>query len=231
MMSGGQIIEQGTYNELMAKETGEFNRMITNFGAEEEKKSAGSADELRAAENKREVNKKGMEDVGDMTAKAGASKDIMQVEDKATGTVSGKVWWSYARAAGGVGFVVGMIGMLTLLQVCRVGNDLWLVWWSDDRFAGTFNMSGYVLVYAAWGLSQAISTYLFGVFFAFAGTRAARVLHSLAIERILKAPISFFDTTPLGRIINRFSKVGVNFVPIVQVNNFFLFIFQGSRRR
>ncbi|KAJ1344932.1 hypothetical protein BSLG_000447 [Batrachochytrium salamandrivorans] len=52
----------------------------------------------------------------------------------------------------------------------------------------------------------AIMTYAFGVYFAYHGTRAARVLHEGAITRIVRAPVLFFDTTPLGRVINRFSK-------------------------
>ena len=36
---------------------------------------------------------------------------------------------------------------------------------------------------------------------------AARKIHYNMLNRILRAPISFFDTTPVGRIINRFAKV------------------------
>ena len=36
---------------------------------------------------------------------------------------------------------------------------------------------------------------------------AASKLHQTMLSRILRSPMAFFDTTPLGRILNRFSKV------------------------
>lgn len=38
------------------------------------------------------------------------------------------------------------------------------------------------------------------------GIRAARFLHAALLENKLHTPQSFYDTTPIGRIINRFSK-------------------------
>lgn len=40
----------------------------------------------------------------------------------------------------------------------------------------------------------------------FAAFTAGRRLHWIILIGILRAPMSFFDTTPLGRIINRFAK-------------------------
>jgi len=36
--------------------------------------------------------------------------------------------------------------------------------------------------------------------------RAAGNLHEYMLTNVLKAPMSFFDTTPIGRIVNRFAR-------------------------
>ena len=38
------------------------------------------------------------------------------------------------------------------------------------------------------------------------GYNASKNLHNKAARRVLHAPMAFFDSTPLGRIMNRFSK-------------------------
>ena len=62
-------------------------------------------------------------------------------------------------------------------------------------------------VYAVLGIGQAVLV-LFGAFsLAIGGIIGSRRLHNDMLGAILRSPMSFFDTTPLGRILNRFSKV------------------------
>ena len=62
--------------------------------------------------------------------------------------------------------------------------------------------------------------YLFGIFFQVATILfsvytldAARKLHNSMLLRIMRGPMSFFETTPLGRILNRFSYCLVTMLP------------------
>ena len=61
-------------------------------------------------------------------------------------------------------------------------------------------------MYAGLGFLQALFV-LFGAFaLAVGGIFASKTLHDKMLSSIMRAPMSFFDTTPLGRILNRFSK-------------------------
>ena len=40
-----------------------------------------------------------------------------------------------------------------------------------------------------------------------AGWQASKRIHHASMASLCLAPISFFDTTPIGRILNRFAKV------------------------
>ena len=71
----------------------------------------------------------------------------------------------------------------------------------------TLTCSGcYLGIYAIFSAGQ-VAFVLFAAFsLAIASIFASRTLHSRMLKNILRSPMSFFDTTPLGRILNRFSK-------------------------
>ena len=69
-----------------------------------------------------------------------------------------------------------------------------------------FGPGFYMGIYAGLGVSQAITFFMMGSTFASLTYFASQALHRAAITRVMYAPMSFFETTPLGRIMNRFSK-------------------------
>ena len=64
----------------------------------------------------------------------------------------------------------------------------------------------YIGVYAVLGLSVIIMSNLQMAWVFYGGVTAARKLHNSLLHRVLHAPLRFFEVTPIGRILNRFSK-------------------------
>ena len=61
-------------------------------------------------------------------------------------------------------------------------------------------------VYTALGVSLTIAFFTSGAVIGLLTYFASRFLHRNAITSTMRAPMSFFETTPLGRIMNRFAK-------------------------
>ncbi|KAJ3411175.1 hypothetical protein HDV05_002641 [Chytridiales sp. JEL 0842] len=204
----GRITERGTYAELLA--TGDkFSKLMTEFGNAE--KHADDTDEKTDAEPAEKKAGLVIEDEtpNDSPQKIDDEKDkenskLIKAEEKEIGNIGGRVYYQYILAAGG--FVVAIITILIVIlaQVARIGTDLWLSWWISKNFS--LPEYRYLQVYIIWGVLQIIITLLSGVIFAVACAAAAKKLHDRALKKVFRAPMSYFDTTPLGRILNRFSK-------------------------
>ncbi|XP_064623538.1 ATP-binding cassette sub-family C member 10-like [Lineus longissimus] len=68
------------------------------------------------------------------------------------------------------------------------------------------NIKFYLTVYGCLAAGNSLFTLLRAFLFAYGGICAAKIVHSDLLKSILQAPITFFDTTPIGRILNRFSS-------------------------
>ncbi|XP_034043776.1 multidrug resistance-associated protein 7 [Thalassophryne amazonica] len=64
----------------------------------------------------------------------------------------------------------------------------------------------YLMVYGSIAVANTVFTALRAFLFAYGAICAATAIHSRLLDRVLKATMTFFDTTPLGRILNRFSS-------------------------
>ena len=191
LVKDGCICEQGTYDELMAKD-GELARLVKSHVGKE-KQSDEEVDQKKDTQKKDEPHKRGP-----------LKQNKMAEEERAVGGVKREVYTSYLTAAGGWLTVILVVACSILSQGTRIGNDLWLVAWTNKTFA--LNDAAYSGIYFAWGIVQGFFTVLLGVIMSFAFETASKRYHEDALNGVFKTPITFFDTTPLGRIVNRFSR-------------------------
>ena len=133
--------------------------------------------------------------------------NLIEVEKMEVGGVKWAVYLYYAKSTGWL-FASGTFLLYLLFQGFSVGSNIWLSQWSTDPLASTDTSvrDKYLAVYGVLGLFQALFI-MAAVACVMVGTlMASSKLHSTMLERILRSPMHFFDTTPLGRILNRFSK-------------------------
>ncbi|KIL64510.1 hypothetical protein M378DRAFT_163292 [Amanita muscaria Koide BX008] len=190
-VANGRVAEHGTYADLMATENGEFARFMNEFATkEEENKEENQAEEADENDSKTKNAKRGVA--------------LMQAEERNIGAVPWSAYKIYLSAGKGAAVIPFMFFSLALIQGVNVMASYWLVYWQEDTFHRPNGF--YMGLYAMLGGAQAFAAFLMGSSFAMLTYFASQRLHKDAVERVMRSPMSFFETTPLGRIMNRFSK-------------------------
>ncbi|KFR15692.1 Canalicular multispecific organic anion transporter 2, partial [Opisthocomus hoazin] len=135
------------------------------------------------------------------------NEKLIQVETTETGTVKLTVIWQYVKAVSPV-VCLAICFLYCCQNAAAIGANVWLSDWTNEPVVnGTqHNTAVRVGVYAALGLLQGLIVLISSFTLAMGGISAAQTLHAALLENKFHTPQSFYDTTPTGRIINRFSK-------------------------
>jgi len=134
------------------------------------------------------------------------TKKLMTTEERQTGSVQIGVYLKYIRAGGGFILFALVLFWYVISAGVNLMSSLWLSIWTADssyvRQSESFYIAGYALTALLMGIVTFIRTYGLARF----GVRSSFTLHGQVLRSVLRAPMSFFDTTPTGRILSRFSK-------------------------
>ncbi|KAL3633123.1 ABC transporter C member 13 [Castilleja foliolosa] len=135
------------------------------------------------------------------------AQDTIEAEARKEGRVEATVYKNYAAFAGWFITIVTCISAV-LMQASRNGNDLWLSFWVDTTGSNhsKYTTTLYLAVLGMFCLVNSLLTLLRAFAFAFGGLRAAIRVHDRLLQSLTDAPVSFFDQTPSGRILNRLSS-------------------------
>ena len=134
-VADGQIMERGTYTELMAND-GVFSKFVKEFGSKQQDEESEDADEVVGEVDTEKSGKsdKGPDVVAALREQYEKGQTIMQDEERNIGAVTWKIYKTYLSAGNGSVLVPLLLLSLVLVQGAQVMSSYWLVFWQEQQF-------------------------------------------------------------------------------------------------
>ena len=213
-LEGGRVAEQGSFNELM--QAGGLVAALVNDHVHKSEHS-----EPVVAEKDAPTTDSRIEQSNDLvTASALAHKKEGQGhnrEARASGSMGLSVYSAYFKAMGWWLFAT-IIVVITIAYALMGFNDMWLTIWiqaaaaynsteeveAEDELPMSENLF-YGGVFIGGSFGYTLLVWVGSALYTVGGFRASQALHSITVSKVLYAPFSWFQDTPIGRITSRYT--------------------------
>ncbi|XP_060863100.1 multidrug resistance-associated protein 1-like isoform X2 [Metopolophium dirhodum] len=230
VMKDGQVSESGTYKELIDKR-GDFadflflhmqeqnenkvdeiviNKLLEDVPADlKEKYVIQQSDKNSNSSMQRQLSIDSNKPVPLPMMEEKAK--LIELEKAETGYVKWDIYTQYIKSSGTI-FCITSVLLTFIYQGFHILSSIWLSIWSNDDSSLTRETENdskrfmHLTVYGLLGFGQIFSSIASSITFSLGTILAAEKLYKLINARIFKNPLSLFDTTPVGRILNRLSK-------------------------
>uniref|UniRef100_A0A8C7J2R3 ATP-binding cassette, sub-family C (CFTR/MRP), member 6a n=1 Tax=Oncorhynchus kisutch TaxID=8019 RepID=A0A8C7J2R3_ONCKI len=207
----GEITESGSYQELLSRH-GAFADFIHTFASNDRKESVTETAAQRGRTSLGDTNStnlQGMEPMSEIDEEP-VPEDLgklMEVDKARTGRVRLEMYMEYFKTIG-MAFIIPIVFLYAFQQGASLAYNYWLSLWADEPIVnGTqVDTDMKLAVYGALGFAQGIAIFGTTVAISVGGIIASRHLHMDLLKNVLHSPMSFFETTPSGNLLNRFAK-------------------------
>uniref|UniRef100_A0A803TNU8 Multidrug resistance-associated protein 1 n=1 Tax=Anolis carolinensis TaxID=28377 RepID=A0A803TNU8_ANOCA len=235
VLSEGKVSEMGSYQELLQRD-GAFAEFLRTFASAEQTRESDvpglfkkrspcvcfyfiprlknqrqlSNSSTFSGEAGKTLSQNSTTELQKAPAAAATEKSawkLTEADTAKTGKVKPRVYWEYMKATG---LWLALLSLLLFLcnHVASLASNYWLSLWTDDPVInGTQqNTDLRLAVYGALGFSQGVAVFGYSMAVSVGGLLASRRLHLGLLHSVLRCPMGFFERTPSGNLVNRFSK-------------------------
>ncbi|KAJ9672355.1 hypothetical protein PVL29_025823 [Vitis rotundifolia] len=206
VMKDGRITQAGKYNEILKSGTDfmelvdAHKKALLALNSVDSGNIGGTSELVEKEENKGGQN---------CTAEEinGPKGQLVQEEEREKGKVGLSVYWKYIRTAYGGALVPFILLSQILFQLLQIGSNYWMAWASpmSDDVKPAVRGSTIIIVYVALAIGSSFCVLSRAMLLVTAGYKTATILFNKMHLCVFRAPMSFFDATPSGRILNRAS--------------------------
>ncbi|KAI3670532.1 hypothetical protein L1987_87870 [Smallanthus sonchifolius] len=202
VMQDGQVTQSGNYEDLLMAGTAFEQLVNAHKDAITSLDTSPSEDkrELHNTDNKSWLNKKNS-DAKILTK--GLGVQVTEEEEKETGNVGWKTFLDYVVISEGLWFlslfVITNVGFLAL----QAAASYWLAFGIQVPEITTVML---ICVYTLFSTTSIVFVYLRSLFATLMGLKASKSFFQKFTDSVFAAPMVFFDSTPVGRILTRVSS-------------------------
>ncbi|KAK1940463.1 ABC transporter C family member 2 [Phytophthora citrophthora] len=200
VVRNGAIAGDGTYEEVMAMFPELSMTHDATVGSSEGKVQQGKQAPAEKATNAT---------VSKLDEEEEDIRQLIQEEDRIRGTVTSTVYKTYFDESGMNGLVVIflIIVFYTVSQAVRVVVDWWPGYWAKNMPKPDYSGESFALWYVGLIVLATLLTLGRALYMTETCVRTSKNLHNELFRRVLAAPVNrYFDVTPVGRVLNRFSN-------------------------
>ncbi|XP_009761955.1 ABC transporter C family member 10-like [Nicotiana sylvestris] len=199
LMSEGKIIQSASFDQLLLF-CEEFQNLINAHGDATKGESNGGC-------SLKETTKSSKENIHQLCAEekliAAVGEQLIKQEERETGYTGLKPYKQYVGQSNGFFYLLLAILSHLLYMVGQLGQNLLLAADLQSSNISKFNL---ILIYTSIGFGMSLTLFLRSYAVIDLGLKSSKSIFTKLITSIFRAPMSFNDSTPLGRILSRLSS-------------------------
>jgi len=194
-MSDGEIQQAGPYHQLLTSSQ-EFQDLVNAH-----KETAGSNELVDVTFSQRNSSSgKVTQDSVEQQFKETNGNQLIKQEEREKGDAGLKPYLQYLNEMKGYIFFLMASLCHLLFVVCQILQNSWMAAKVDDPLVSTLKL---ILVYFLIGAFSIFFLFTRSILVVSLGLQSSKNLFSQLMNSLFRAPMSFYDSTPLGRILSR----------------------------
>ncbi|KAF3638734.1 ABC transporter C family member 10 [Capsicum annuum] len=199
LMSKGNIMQSASFDQLLLSSE-EFRNLIHAHGeATKSESNRGCAPQGRTKRSEENIHQLSAEE--QLITLIG--EQLIKQEERESGYTGIKPYKHYLVQSNGLFHLLLAIFSHLLFMVGQLGQNLLL---AADLQSSRTTMFNLILVYSSIGFGMSLTLFIRSYAVIDLGLKSSKSIFTKLLTSIFRAPMSFYDSTPLGRILSRLSS-------------------------
>ncbi|KAI6216879.1 Multidrug resistance-associated protein 1-like protein [Aphelenchoides fujianensis] len=202
-LTDGRITHCDTYQSLAQDPTSPIAKLLSKGSA---KKKRTSLKEKKQPDESSQSSTSNDDDEEEEGEKKAREVDVLiEKEDQRHGKVHYAIYWDYIQAFGPLNFAIFLFMLMGVSTGMVAASNIFLANWSSSVNRTAEPALGNLEIYASLAVGGSVVLFFSFLLLGYGGFKASKWFHKELVASVVRAKMSWFDCTPLGRILNRFS--------------------------